>query len=183
MAVIVWELDLQLPIQSVRISTRARCTTLCDKVCQWLGTRRCFFPGPPVSPTNKTDLHDITEILLKVALNTTKQTNKLMTNIWVYDICIFVFIYTGVWLNVITKLMMIISPYFCARTWISNVICHDIFYIQELILELVVLFVGIGGMGDHHCINFILIKSKIYFCWMAILYTTDYNLYKQLNII
>jgi len=24
----------------------------------------------PVSPTNKTDLHDITEILLKVALNT-----------------------------------------------------------------------------------------------------------------
>ncbi len=33
-------------------------------------------PGPPVSSTNKTDRHDITEILLKVALNTTKQTNK-----------------------------------------------------------------------------------------------------------
>jgi hypothetical protein len=29
-----------------------------------------FFPGPPVSSTNKTDRHDITEILLKVALNT-----------------------------------------------------------------------------------------------------------------
>ena len=27
------------------------------------------FPGTLVSPTNKTDLHDITEILLKVALN------------------------------------------------------------------------------------------------------------------
>jgi hypothetical protein len=29
----------------------------------------------PVSSTNKTDRHDITEILLKVALNTIKQTN------------------------------------------------------------------------------------------------------------
>jgi len=28
-----------------------------------------FFPGTPVSSTNKTDRHDITEILLKVALN------------------------------------------------------------------------------------------------------------------
>jgi hypothetical protein len=27
------------------------------------------FPGTPVSSTNKTDCHDITEILLKVALN------------------------------------------------------------------------------------------------------------------
>jgi len=33
-------------------------------------------PGPPVSFTNKTDHHDIAEILLKVALNTIKQTNK-----------------------------------------------------------------------------------------------------------
>jgi len=30
-----------------------------------------FFPGTPVSSTNKTDRHDITEILLKVALNIT----------------------------------------------------------------------------------------------------------------
>jgi hypothetical protein len=29
-----------------------------------------------VSSTNKTDCHDITEMLLKVALNTIKQTNK-----------------------------------------------------------------------------------------------------------
>jgi len=29
--------------------------------------------GTPVSSTNKTDLHDIAEILLKVALNTIKQ--------------------------------------------------------------------------------------------------------------
>jgi hypothetical protein len=31
---------------------------------------RWFSPGTPVSSTNKTDRHDMTEILLKVALNT-----------------------------------------------------------------------------------------------------------------
>jgi hypothetical protein len=36
----------------VRISTRARCTTLCDKVCQWLATGRLFSAGPLVSSTN-----------------------------------------------------------------------------------------------------------------------------------
>jgi hypothetical protein len=41
----------------------------------WIATGRWFSPGPPVSYTNKTDCHDITEILLKVALNTIKQTN------------------------------------------------------------------------------------------------------------
>ena len=59
----------------VRISIRVRCTTLCDNVCQWLATGRWFSPGPLVSFTNKTDRHDITEILLKVALNTIKETN------------------------------------------------------------------------------------------------------------
>jgi hypothetical protein len=53
----------------VRISIRARCTTLCDKVCQWLATDRWFSPGPPISSTNKTDCHDITKILLKMALH------------------------------------------------------------------------------------------------------------------
>ena len=63
----------------VRISIRARCTALCDKVCQWLATGRWFSPGHPVSSTNKTDRQDIPDILLKVALNTIKQpkqTNK-----------------------------------------------------------------------------------------------------------
>ena len=45
-------------------------TTLCDKVCQWLAAGRGFSPGNPVSSINKTDRHDITEILLKVVLNT-----------------------------------------------------------------------------------------------------------------
>jgi hypothetical protein len=39
---------------------------ICDQVCQWLSTGRWFSPGHPVSSTNKTDRHDITEVLLKV---------------------------------------------------------------------------------------------------------------------
>ena len=49
---------------------------LCDKVCQWLAAGRWFSPGTPVSFPNKTDRHDIAEILLKVALNTINQPNQ-----------------------------------------------------------------------------------------------------------
>jgi hypothetical protein len=42
-------------------------TTLGDKICQWFAADWWF---SPVSSTNKTDRHDKTEILLKVALNT-----------------------------------------------------------------------------------------------------------------
>jgi hypothetical protein len=44
----------------------------CDKVCQWLATGQWFSLATPVSSTNKTDHHDITEILLKVVWNTIK---------------------------------------------------------------------------------------------------------------
>jgi hypothetical protein len=37
-------------------------------------TGRSVSPGTPVSSTNKTDRHDLTEILLKVAINSIKQT-------------------------------------------------------------------------------------------------------------
>jgi hypothetical protein len=43
-------------------------TTLCDKVSDL--QQVCGFLRGLVSPTNKTDSHDIAEILLKVALNT-----------------------------------------------------------------------------------------------------------------
>ena len=45
-------------------------TTLCDKVCHWLVAGWWFCEGIPVFSTNKTDRHDITEIVLNVALNT-----------------------------------------------------------------------------------------------------------------
>ena len=44
-------------------------TTLCVKVSQWLATGRWFSQSIPASSTNKTNRHDITEIVLKVALN------------------------------------------------------------------------------------------------------------------
>ena len=37
-------------------------TTVCNKVCQWPTAGRWFSPGTPVSSTNKTDSHNITEI-------------------------------------------------------------------------------------------------------------------------
>jgi hypothetical protein len=49
-------------------------TTLCDKVCQWLVTGRWFYPDIQVSSSNKNNSHDMTEILLKVSLNTINHT-------------------------------------------------------------------------------------------------------------
>ena len=45
--------------------------SLCDQVCQWLAAGWWLSPGTPLSSTNKTSLHDITEILLKMALSIT----------------------------------------------------------------------------------------------------------------
>jgi hypothetical protein len=45
-------------------------TRICDKVCYRLATGRWFSPDTLVSSINKTDYHEIAEILLKVALNT-----------------------------------------------------------------------------------------------------------------
>jgi hypothetical protein len=47
------------------------------------------YPGTPVSSTNKTDRHDVTEILLKVALNTIN-TCLYKNNIPVYLLKIFI---------------------------------------------------------------------------------------------
>ena len=49
-------------------------TILCDKVCQWLAAGQWYSLDVPVSSSNKTEHHDITEILLHVMLNTIKQT-------------------------------------------------------------------------------------------------------------
>jgi hypothetical protein len=57
-------------------------TTLCNKVCQWLTTGRLFSLGALVSSTNKTDRHNITEILLKVALNTITLTRTYCVWMW-----------------------------------------------------------------------------------------------------
>ena len=57
----------------VRISIRVRCTTYVIMFVSDLW----FSLGSLVSSTNKTDRHDITEILLKVVLNTINHTHHL----------------------------------------------------------------------------------------------------------
>jgi hypothetical protein len=55
-------------------SCKKGCTRLAsDKVYQLLAHGRWLSPGTVVSSTTKTGLHDIAEILLKVALNTNNQ--------------------------------------------------------------------------------------------------------------
>jgi hypothetical protein len=49
-----------------------------DKVYQLLVHGRWFSPGTLASSATKTRRHDIAEILLKVALNTIKQTNQYL---------------------------------------------------------------------------------------------------------
>jgi hypothetical protein len=60
-------------MQSAPITIDVVCSNLyqgevylkCDKGGQLLATGRWFSPGPLISSTNKTDHHDVTEILLK----------------------------------------------------------------------------------------------------------------------
>jgi hypothetical protein len=56
----------------------------CDKVCQRLATGQWLSQGTPISSNYKTDRYDITEIWLKVALNTIKpnQSTVLQYNRW-----------------------------------------------------------------------------------------------------
>jgi hypothetical protein len=68
--------DLQLPVQSVPITAKVVSSNPADDEVYFIqhygikfATGRWFSLGTPVSSTNKTDRHDITEILLKKALH------------------------------------------------------------------------------------------------------------------
>jgi energy-converting hydrogenase Eha subunit E len=56
----------------VRIQLMANCNryNIMWYICLWLEAGWWFSPGTLISSTNKSDRHDITEILLKIALNT-----------------------------------------------------------------------------------------------------------------
>jgi hypothetical protein len=71
-------LDLPLPKQSVHITTDAVSSNLNQgEVYNIMKKRLSVTCGRSmVFATNKTNRHDITEILLKVALNTIEQTGK-----------------------------------------------------------------------------------------------------------
>ena len=131
-------------MQSVSITTNVVSSNpapaICDKVCQWFATGRWFSPGPPVSSINKTDRHNITEILLKVALNTINQTwNLCGENIkivltWRFirnHILIFLILNSTCSIKTIsakTRMQIFISwrwfspswKYFCWKTWRST---------------------------------------------------------------
>jgi hypothetical protein len=62
-----WKLDLQLPMQSVPITTKVVSSNSWQGV---LAAGGWFSLDTTVSSTNKTDRHDIAEVELKVALNT-----------------------------------------------------------------------------------------------------------------
>ena len=79
LVVIVWQLDLLLPVQSVHITTKVEILNPTHgKVysVQHYVKMILMTCGRQVSFTNKTDHHDITELLLKVTLNIILQTNK-----------------------------------------------------------------------------------------------------------
>ena len=67
---------------------QVRCTRykLCDKVGQW------FSPGIPVSSTNKTDHHDIAEILLKKGVKYHKPTIYLLSHEPIFQNAMLIFI-------------------------------------------------------------------------------------------
>ena len=105
--VIVWQLDLPFPLPSAFITTKVVSSNpvpdeVCSiphyvikLVCQCLAAGRQFSLGTLVSSTNKSDHHDITEILLKVTLNTTTVTQKLIMLVFciMYFLCLFLFCY------------------------------------------------------------------------------------------
>jgi hypothetical protein len=64
--VFVWYLDLQLPVQSMPITTKVvSLNPVIDEVYSTQHYVIKFVSFSPVSSTNKSDCHDITEILLK----------------------------------------------------------------------------------------------------------------------
>jgi hypothetical protein len=77
------------------------------QVCQWL------MAGTPDSYTNKTNHHDITEILLKVVLNTINLTPYYCNIIWLtIGIC------------QLSPLKLTLTPYYCNIIWLTIGICQ-----------------------------------------------------------
>jgi hypothetical protein len=75
--VIVWWLDLQLPLQLVPITTKVVSSNLTHgevySIQHYVINLSVTCDRSVVSSINKTDSHNITEILLKMALNTINQ--------------------------------------------------------------------------------------------------------------
>jgi hypothetical protein len=98
-------------------------TTLCDKVCQWLAAGLWFSLGIPVSSTNKTDHHDIAEILLKVVLNTINLTPSSL------NLLLICYLYDKHYLKYITSKHLLENIFnFYAFIWYQN--CRLLIYVN-----------------------------------------------------
>ena len=103
-----------------------------DKVYQLLAHDRWFSPGTPASSTTKTGRHDITEILLKVALNTIKQTNNI-------KYLLFFSLHISHIIVIVSKLQwscVLCSPLLfvlleCCRHWLKDLRVHVQRYIHK----------------------------------------------------
>jgi hypothetical protein len=90
-------------MSGVWISLIARCTRCNIIVYQWVVAGQWFSPGTPISSTNKTDGHDIAEILLVVMLNTITlpycHCSRVIILLWKYERNQHTFVY--MYLNLI----------------------------------------------------------------------------------
>ena len=132
-------MDIKLHVKSVPVTSNS-CEfesrswqgvlhrTLCDKVCQWHATGGWFSLGTPVSLTNKTDLHDITEILLKVALNTITlmpitiymhYTEIEAMNVLVFFVQQRTTIRANERTSTFIKMILMYLPYLCLFNWVN----------------------------------------------------------------
>jgi hypothetical protein len=69
-----WAWNRKIIFRFASIRDRACFISKTYRSTGWLATGRWFSPGTAVHSTNKTDRHDITEVLLKVVLNVINQT-------------------------------------------------------------------------------------------------------------
>jgi hypothetical protein len=94
-------------------------TPLCDKACQWLTAGRWFSPGTPFSSTNKTDRHDIAEILLKRALNTTTLTLLSLGIFWFFSQWVWISVH-NIFVNLSTSNYQSSPPFWIFWEYVWN---------------------------------------------------------------
>ena len=122
--------------------------TLCDKVCQWLAAGGGVFPGIPVSLTNKTDSHDINEILLNVALNTITLPyfvyGSIFTFIFLYNFNFVLWLFwwcrPSIFFNLITIISLTWSPFLISHSHIATYQFFEGEQVTDLILLIFFVF-------------------------------------------
>ena len=120
--------------------------TTCHYVCQWLAVCRWFSLHITVSTTNKTDHHDITEILLKKSgvkhHNLTLIPSRIvsLSRIWIFWLCSLVFLIAKSSNYLATQCL----DFHRTQFWQKRVVCTE--------LDLYIIFI-VKQVG-YHCLFF-----------------------------